>query len=88
MGSLWPATVIESQASINHRLGAPATWRQPDDLVGCVLRLAAKAPASCAGRAPLGEGPLREEGVSDFSACACVPGSQPPRLSRAALAPG
>ena len=52
-------TIIESQASINHRLGTPEMWRKPDILVDCVLRLAAKEP----------------------SGYACVPGSQPPRLS-------
>ena len=38
VNSLWPATIIESQASINHRLGTPAMWRKPDILVDCVLR--------------------------------------------------
>src|SRR3954453_13883737 len=50
VNSLWPVTIIESQASINHRLGTPEMWRKPDILVDCVLGLAAKGPAGGAGR--------------------------------------
>src|SRR5438552_7971970 len=80
VNSLWPVTIIESQASINHHLGTPATWRKPEILVDCVRRIAAKEPASCTGRALLDEDFLREEGVTDFGGYACVPGTQPPRL--------
>jgi citronellol/citronellal dehydrogenase len=83
--SLWPATIIESQASINHHLGTPAMWRKPDILVDCVLRLAVKEPAEVTGRALIDEDFLRAEGVTDFGGYACVPGSQPPRLSWAAM---
>ena len=85
VNSLWPVTVIESQASINHALGTPEMWRKPDILVDCVLRLARKEPSEVTGRALLDEDFLRAEGVTDFSSYACVPGSQPPRLSWAAL---
>ena len=81
VNSLWPVTIIESQASINHRLGTPEMWRKPDILVDCVLRLAAKEPSEVTGQALLDEDFLRAEGVTDFSGYACVPGSQPPRLS-------
>jgi len=85
VNSLWPATIIESQASINHGLGTPAMWRKPDILVDCVLRLARKEPAEVTGRALVDEDFLRAEGVTDFGGYACVPGSQPPRLSWADL---
>jgi len=85
VNSLWPVTIIESQASINHGLGAPAMWRKPDILVNCVLRLASKEPAALTGQALLDEDFLRAEGVTDFSGYACVPGSKPPRLSWAAF---
>lgn len=88
VNSLWPVTVIESQASINHALGTPAMWRKPDILVDCVLRLLSKEPASCTGRALLDEDFLREEGVTDFSGYACVPGAEPPRLAWGAVARG
>jgi citronellol/citronellal dehydrogenase len=85
VNSLWPVTIIESQASINHHLGVPAMWRKPDILVDCVVRLAQKEPAELTGRALLDEDFLRAEGVTDFDRYACVPGTQPPRLSWAAM---
>lgn len=81
VNSLWPVTIIESQASINHRLGTPAMWRTPEILVECVRRLADKEPSALTGQALLDEEFLRGEGVSDFSGYACVPGSTPPRIA-------
>jgi citronellol/citronellal dehydrogenase len=85
VNSLWPVTIIESQASINHALGTPEMWRKPDILVDCVLRLVCKKPAEVTGRALLDEDFLCAEGVTDFGHYACVPGSQPPRLSWTAV---
>jgi citronellol/citronellal dehydrogenase len=56
-------------------------WRKPDILVDCVLRLARKEPSEVTGQALVDEDFLRAEGVTDFSVYACVPGSDPPRLS-------
>ncbi len=81
VNSLWPVTIIESQASINHALGKPEMWRKPDILVDCVLRLTQKEPGEITGQALLDEDFLRAEGVTDFSRYACVSGTQPPRLS-------
>jgi citronellol/citronellal dehydrogenase len=81
VNALWPVTIIESQASINHALGSPEMWRKPAILVDCVQRLAEKDPAELTGQALLDEEFLRAEGVTDFSGYACVPGTQPPRLS-------
>jgi citronellol/citronellal dehydrogenase len=81
VNSLWPVTIIESQASINHALGTPQMWRKPDILVDCVRRIVAKRPGELTGRALLDEEFLREEGVTDFSGYSCVAGSQPPRLT-------
>jgi citronellol/citronellal dehydrogenase len=80
VNSLWPVTIIESQASINHALGTPAMWRKPDILVDCVLRIVQKEPASFTSQALLDEDFLRAEGVADFSGYACVPGTEPPRI--------
>ena len=66
VNSLWPVTIIESQASINWNLGTPALWRKPDILVDCVLRLVRKEPAVLTGQALLDEDFLRAEGVTDF----------------------
>jgi citronellol/citronellal dehydrogenase len=81
VASLWPVTLIESQASIHWGLGCREQWRKPDILVDCVLRLVQKDPNAITGQAFLDEDLLRGEGVTDFSSYACVPGSEPPRLS-------
>jgi citronellol/citronellal dehydrogenase len=81
VNSLWPVTIIESQASINWGLGTRALWRKPDILVDCVLRIVQKDPSALTGRALLDEDFLRTEGVTDFSCYACVPGAEPPRIA-------
>jgi citronellol/citronellal dehydrogenase len=80
VNSLWPVTIVESQASINWGMGSRDLWRKPDILVDCVLRLVQKEPTQVTGRALLDEDFLREEGVTDFGGYACVPGTRPPRL--------
>ena len=81
VNSLWPVTIIESQASINWNLGTREQWRKPDILVDCVLRLVTKEPSAITGQALLDEDFLRGEGVTDFSGYACVPGTNPQRIS-------
>jgi citronellol/citronellal dehydrogenase len=81
VNSLWPVTIIESQASINWNLGTREQWRKPDILVDCVLRLVKKEPGTVTGQALLDEDFLRAEGVMDFSGYACVPGTNPRRIS-------
>jgi citronellol/citronellal dehydrogenase len=80
VNSLWPVTIIESQASINWGLGSREQWRKPDILVDCVLRLVRKDPLEVTGQALLDEDFLRAEGVTDLSGYACVPGTTPMRI--------
>lgn len=80
VNSLWPVTIIESQASINWGLGDRSQWRKPDILVDCVLRLVQKDPLEVTGQALLDEDFLRSEGVTDFRPYACVPGTEPQRI--------
>merc|ERR1719450_1610529 len=47
--SLWPATVIESQASINFEMGDKSQWRKAGILADAVLGLVS-APDSYTGR--------------------------------------
>jgi citronellol/citronellal dehydrogenase len=88
VNSLWPVTIIESQASINWGLGTPELWRKPDILVDSVLHLMRHSPGTLTGRALLDEDFLRSEGVTDFSGYASVPGTNPPRLSWSTAPPG
>ncbi len=80
VNSLWPVTIIESQASLNWGLGNRETWRKPDILVDCVLQLVRKDPGEVTGQALLDEDFLRQRGITDFSHYACVPGTNPPRI--------
>lgn len=80
VNALWPVTIIESQASINWKMGEPRMWRKPDILVDCVVRLVQKEPPEVTGQALLDEDFLRKEGVTDFSGYSCVPGTNPPRI--------
>jgi citronellol/citronellal dehydrogenase len=88
VNALWPVTVIESQAAINWKLGTPQTWRKPDILADCVLRLVRKEPSALTGQALLDEDFLRAEGVTDFRGYACVPGKDPPRIAWAGVRVG
>ena len=81
VNSLWPVTIIESQASLNWGLGNRETWRKPDILVDGVLQLVRKDPGEITGQALLDEDFLRQHGITDFSHYACVPGTNPPRIS-------
>jgi len=81
VNSLWPVTIIESQASLNWGLGNREAWRKPDILVDCVLQLVRKDPGEITGQALLDEDFLRQRGITDFSHYACVPGTNPPRIS-------
>jgi len=55
VSSFWPNTIIQSQASINHRLGTPEMWQKPEILVDCVLRPAGSLSTEVTGRALLDE---------------------------------
>lgn len=74
--TLWPATAIESQATINHRLGAPENWRKPSILCDALLALLGRPTGSVSGRDLIDEEWLAECGVTDFEPYACVPGGQ------------
>lgn len=78
--ALWPATVIESYATINFGLGGPEMWRKADILADASVALLAKEPSARRGKGWIDEDLLREEGVTDFSKYQCVPGMEPPKL--------
>lgn len=80
VNSLWPVTIIESQASINWALGSREMWRTPEILVECVRRIVTKSAEQLTGKALLDEDFLRAEGETDFDQYACVPGTKPPRV--------
>jgi len=73
--SLWPATVIESQASINFKLGNRASWRKASILADCVLGIIADGRS---GEMLFDEDYLLSKGLTkkDLEKYACVPGGK------------
>jgi citronellol/citronellal dehydrogenase len=78
--ALWPATLIESQATIRWGLGDRTVWRKPDILADAMVAIFAKPPASFTGHALIDEDFLRGEGVTDFSRYRADPDHEPPRV--------
>jgi citronellol/citronellal dehydrogenase len=63
--ALWPATPIESQATINWGMGDQSTWRTPQILVDAMLEIVTSPPAELTGRQLIDEELLRERGWSE-----------------------
>jgi citronellol/citronellal dehydrogenase len=78
--SLWPVTMVESQATIGHHLGEPSMWRAPTVLVDATLALLTGASPLPSGSAVYDEEVLASIGVTDLSKYAAVPGTEPPRM--------
>jgi citronellol/citronellal dehydrogenase len=78
---LWPATAIESAATVNFKLGDRSMWRKPEIMADAAVALCATPPGGITGRALLDEDVLRERGVADFSGYRCDPNREPPRLT-------
>ena len=78
--ALWPATVVESQASIHHNLGTRDQWRKPEILSDAVLGLAGMPLEKASGKAWIDEEVLATCGVDDLSGYSCVPGGDPIRI--------
>ena len=78
--ALWPATVIESQASINFGLGGPKYWRKPEILADAVMAIVSHEPETFSGQALIDEQVLDQMGVKDFSSYLCEPGGEPIRI--------
>ena len=74
--ALWPATLVESQATINHKLSTPEQWRKADILADATYEIL-QHPELSNGKALIDEDFLREVGYTDFDRYACVPGSTP-----------
>ena len=78
--ALWPATAIESQATINHKLGGPQYWRKADILADAVGAILAANSEQVNGKCLVDEDVLSMMGVSDFEPYNCVEGGTPMRI--------
>ena len=65
--SLWPRTIIESQASINWGMGERSQWRTPEILCDACCAIFGQEPRTCTGRQWIDEQALDElAGVKNF----------------------
>ncbi len=65
--SLWPRTIIESQASINWGMADRSQWRTPEILCDASLAIFAQEPRACTGRQWIDEEALTElAGITNF----------------------
>ncbi len=78
--SLWPATAIESQATINHGLGGPEHWRKPEILADALFAGLTLPRADITGRWHIDEDLLKSAGIVDLEPYNCVPGGKPIRI--------
>ncbi len=77
VAALWPATLIESLATINHQLGTPAHWRKPSIVADAVLALLGRDDKDWSGHSWIDEDVLRESGITDFDRYNVVEGGTP-----------
>ncbi len=71
--TLWPRTIIESQASINWNMADKSQWRTPEIVCDASLAIFGQPPASYTGRELIDEDALRElAGVENFDHYWCL----------------
>ncbi len=75
--NLWPATAIESQATINHQLGKRENWRSPAILCDAMLSAIGQPFEKVTGKDLIDEDWLAECGVADCDIYNCVEGGVP-----------
>lgn len=79
--ALWPATMVESFATINFNLGGPSLWRKATIIADATLEIVCTDPNKLTGHALIDEDYLRSIGVTDFKKYRCDPDCEPPRLN-------
>ncbi len=83
--TLWPRTIIESQASINWKMADRSQWRTPEILCDAACAIFSREPAESTGQQWIDEQALRElAGVTDFDHywCEGKPPAEPIYIDR------
>jgi citronellol/citronellal dehydrogenase len=83
--TLWPRTIIESQASINWKMADRSQWRTPEILCDASCAIFGREPRTCTGRQWIDEKALRElAGITSFDHywCEGTPPSDPIYIDR------
>jgi len=81
INALWPATMVESYATINFQLGDPSLWRKASIISDCCLSIVSGDPEKLSGKALIDEDYLRTIGATDFSEYRCDPNVEPQRVT-------
>jgi citronellol/citronellal dehydrogenase len=70
--TLWPRTIIETQASIGWKMADRAQWRTPEIVCDASLAIFAQEPRTCTGRQWIDESALTTlAGITDFDRYWC-----------------
>lgn len=78
--TIWPATMIESYATKNHKLGDKQFWRKTDIIVDSIDKML-QENNTFTGNMLIDEDYLFSKGVDDFTKYQCVDGFEPPKLN-------
>ncbi|KAA3606046.1 MAG: SDR family NAD(P)-dependent oxidoreductase [Planctomycetota bacterium] len=77
VNSLWPATMVESQATKNHQMGTRKGWRKAEIMSDALLAVLSKSAQELSGGQLVDEEVLQAAGVTDFSPYLCEPDGEP-----------
>ena len=79
--ALWPATLIESFATKNFKMGNESLWRKASILSDCCLSLVTTNDKQLSGQALIDEDYLKSIGMNDFKCYRKDPNIEPPRIT-------
>jgi len=80
--SLWPATLVESYATINFNMGGSTSlWRKPSILADAVLMIVHEDPYKFTGQQLIEEDYMRSRGITNFDKYRVDPNVEPPRMT-------
>lgn len=78
--TIWPATLIESYATINNNLGDKRMWRKPEIICDAIEYMLQEPVDSFTGNMLIDEDYLKSKGKTDFTQYRCVHDIEPPPL--------
>lgn len=80
INALWPATLIESFATKNFKMGERSQWRKATIISDSVVRMVQESPESLSGNALIVEDYLHSRGVTDLTKYRCDPNVEPMKV--------
>ena len=80
--TIWPATMIESYATINHNLGNRTLWRKPDIISDSIELMLQENPKKFSGNMLIDENYLLSKNITDFTKYRCVEEVEPPKINK------